>query len=80
MALNESGSPKFGNVTNIAEARESRNAKVVSASTVEKDDPHKNRRFDAEKVARIKAEIAAGQYIIDSSRVADKFIEHERNQ
>jgi len=44
------------------------------------DDRHGNRRFDAEKVARIKAAIAAGEYKIDANRVADKFIEHDRNQ
>jgi len=44
------------------------------------DDEHGNRRFDAEKVARIKAAIAAGEYKIDAGRVADKFIEHDRNQ
>lgn len=43
-------------------------------------DPHGNRRFDAEKVARIKAAIAAGEYKINPSRIADKFIEHDRNQ
>lgn len=44
------------------------------------DNRHGNRRFDAEKVARIKAAIAAGEYKIDVNRVADKFIEHDRNQ
>ncbi len=38
-----------------------------------------NRRFDREKVERIKAELAEGTYKIDPMRVADKFIEHERN-
>jgi len=38
-----------------------------------------NRRFDAEKVARLKAAIAEGRYKIDPGRVADRFIEHERN-
>ena len=38
-----------------------------------------NRRFDQEKVDRLKAEIADGSYEIDPVRVADKFIEHERN-
>lgn len=37
-----------------------------------------NRRFDTVKVERIKAEIARGEYKIDSLHVADKFIEHER--
>lgn len=37
-----------------------------------------NRRFDKEKVERIKSEIARGDYVINSSRIADKYIEHER--
>lgn len=37
-----------------------------------------NRRFDREKVDRIKMEIAAGDYEINFLQVADKFIEHER--
>jgi len=37
-----------------------------------------NRRFDHVKVARIKAELARGEYQINYLRVADKFIEHER--
>lgn len=38
-----------------------------------------NRRFDHEKVARLKAAIAAGEYEIDHESVARRFIEHERN-
>lgn len=38
-----------------------------------------NRRFDAEKVAHLKAQIDAGRYEIDPYSVADRFIEHERN-
>ena len=37
-----------------------------------------NRRFDREKVDRIKLEIAEGNYEINFLQVADKFIEHER--
>lgn len=37
-----------------------------------------NRRFDTEKVERIKAAIARGDYQINYLQVADKFIEHER--
>ena len=44
-----------------------------------KPDKNGNRRFDREKVERIKAELAEGSYKIDPMRVADKFIEHERN-
>jgi len=78
-------------VTNLADVRR---ARALAASTVDEqdtlladelhdtanDERHGNRRFDAEKVARIKAAIAAGEYEIDASRVADKFIEHDRNQ
>ena len=38
-----------------------------------------NRRFDAEKVDRLKRAIAEGRYEIDPESVADRFIEHERN-
>ena len=38
-----------------------------------------NRRFDAARVARLKAQIEAGRYEIDPFSVADRFIEHERN-
>ncbi|MBX2880794.1 MAG: flagellar biosynthesis anti-sigma factor FlgM [Granulosicoccus sp.] len=37
-----------------------------------------NRSFDREKVDRIKARIARGEYKIDYFQVADKYIEHER--
>ena len=75
-------------VTDLATARRSRAAATRRAGSPKsgaKDTggsvPRKpaNRRFDAEKVARLKAEIAEGRYSIDASRVADRFIEHERN-
>ena len=37
-----------------------------------------NRRFDTDKVERLKSEIANGEYQINYLNVADKFIEHER--
>lgn len=37
------------------------------------------RRFDREKVDKIKAQLERGEYQIDSLRVADMFIEHERH-
>ncbi len=52
----------------------------LEENTPTHQDLHGNRRFDAEKVARIKAAIAAGEYEINPSRIADKFIEHDRNQ
>jgi len=86
MIPKEKGSRGRNNVTNLADVRR---AKAMAGSTSDEHDslsvdelsneatdyPHGNRRFDAEKVARIKAAIAAGEYKIDASRVADKFIE-----
>lgn len=75
-------------VTDLAAARRNRSAATERAGSRKTDakgagtsSPRKpaNRRFDAEKVARLKAEIAEGRYEIDPSRVADRFIEHERN-
>ena len=37
------------------------------------------RRFNKEKVDEIKSQLARGEYQIDSLRVADLFIEHERH-
>ena len=37
------------------------------------------RRFDRAKVDRIKAELTRGDYKIDSLKVADMFIDHERH-
>lgn len=37
------------------------------------------RRFDTEKVAKIKSQLERGEYHIDSLKVADLFIEHERH-
>lgn len=64
-------------VTDLATARRGRTP--ASASTPPRTKPA-NRRFDTEKVERLKAEIAAGRYEIDAASVADRFIEHERNQ
>lgn len=36
---------------------------------------HGNRKFDVEKVARIKAQIARGEYQIDPARIVTKMIE-----
>jgi len=72
MAPTESNIAETSNVTDIAAARQARN-------TSDETQIPKNRRFDAEKVARIKAAIADGSYKIDASSIANKFIEHERN-
>ncbi len=75
MAPKESNPVSADNVTDIAAARQSKDA----SSTSDKPKVAKNRRFDTEKVARLKAAIKDGSYQIDPSRIADKFIEHERN-
>ena len=72
MAPTESTTANADNVTNIAAARQAR-------STTDDAKVPKNRRFDQEKVARLKAAIADGSYQIDPSSIANKFIEHERN-
>ncbi len=80
---------RSNNVTDLDEVRKAKAmADTAGDDTIElleEEDkvaanPHGNRRFDAEKVARIKAAIAAGEYNIDPARIADKFIEHDRNQ
>lgn len=77
------------NVTNLDEVRQAKAKALEEQTSSELDlddepqnskDLHGNRRFDAKKVARIKAAIAAGEYKVDPSRVADRFIEHDRNQ
>lgn len=69
-------------VTDIAEARRERRREEDESreeGTSASGRKGANRRFDAEKVERLKAEIAAGRYRIDAESVADRFIEHERN-
>jgi len=61
-------------VTDLATARRDRKRKAGSGGR-----KVANRRFDVEKVERLKAEIAEGRYMIDADSVADRFIEHERN-
>jgi len=91
MKPTEKHSRGLSNVTNLDEVRRAKEqAREAEASGTSSADPalvaslnsmdHGNRRFDAEKVARIKAAIAAGEYEINPSRIADKFIEHDRNQ
>ncbi len=75
MAPTESTRVTADNVTDLAAARQTKEAR---AKTDEIEVP-KNRRFDKEKVARLKAAIADGSYQINPARIVDKFIEHERN-
>jgi flagellar biosynthesis anti-sigma factor FlgM len=80
MALTESDTATADNVTDLAEARRTKAAGTTRDKTAApaKAAEHGNRRFDKEKVERIKAEIANGSYEIDPLRVADKFIEYDR--
>lgn len=86
MVVKEKNTRGGNNVTNLDEVRQAkakaREEQASSTSDLDNDSEnlHGNRRFDAEKVARIKAAIAAGEYKVDPSRVADRFIEHDRNQ
>ena len=72
-------------VTDLAAVRESRARDPLEESGEAEGAPRPtrrkpaNRRFDKEKVERLKAEISEGRYVIDASSVADRFIEHERN-
>jgi len=68
-----------GTVTNLADVRQAKEQAGKDAE-LSHAELHGNRRFDAEKVARIKAAIAAGEYKINPESIAGKFIEHERNQ
>ena len=79
MATTEHG--RRATVTDLAAARRDREAAVPDGGDSRPGPSRKtaNRRFDVEKVERLKAEIAAGRYVIDAERVADRFIEHERN-
>lgn len=90
MMAREKNARDSNNVTNLDEVRQAK-AKALEEQHIGEDvqsddelkttkDLHGNRRFDAKKVARIKAAIAAGEYKIDPARIADKFIEHDRNQ
>lgn len=91
MIPREIKSRSSSNVTSLDEVRKAKAEALTAADDGQAtklqaktdsgtNDPHGNRTFDAEKVARIKAAIAAGEYKIDPSRIADKFIEHDRNQ
>lgn len=79
MIPTKNSSDGLKNVACLDEARQARE-QAKQADQNANAEQHGNRRFDAEKVARIKAAIAAGEYEIDPSRIADKFIEHDRNQ
>jgi len=75
MASKRGPAPKTGNVTNITDARRNSRAKKSQTAPAKKSAP--NRTFNHEKVASLKAAIAAGTYSINAQRIADKFIEKE---
>lgn len=78
MAPHESDAATLDNVSDIAEARKSKNApKSPSGGKATKKSGTSNRKFDHTKVAKLKAEIEAGNYTIDAARIADKFVERE---
>ena len=78
MAPSESDAATLDNVTDISKARKSKQApKSPSGDKAQKKSGTSNRKFDHEKVAKLKAEIEAGNYKIDAARIADKFVERE---
>ena len=78
MAPSESDAATLDNVTDISEARKSKQAsKSPPGDEATLDSGTSNRNIDYEKVAKLKAEIEAGNYKIDAARIADKFIERE---
>jgi len=72
MAPFDSDAATLDNVTDISEARKSKEA----TKATKKRGPS-NRNIDYEKVAKLKTEIEAGNYKIDAARIADKFVERE---
>lgn len=76
MALSKSESGYPDNVTSLDTAREARKSEQPKKPVKAKD---ANRRFNTEKVERLKAAIADGSYEINARSVADKFIEREGN-
>ena len=83
--------PESATVTDLAAARRRKTRGAVAAGTSADGETRvgarstpaprrvSNRRFDAEKVERLKQAISEGRYEIDPESVADRFIEHERN-
>jgi|GEM_PF-3425804 len=73
MAQNPEDSEGSAAVTDLSAVREARRLSRLPERRVA------NRRFNTEKVARLKREIEQGRYRIDPYSTADRFIEHERN-
>ena len=80
MAPYESDAATLDNVTDIAQARKSKqSAQSPSGEKAPKKSGPSGRKIDYEKIAKLKSEIEAGNYKIDAARIADKFIEREGN-
>ena len=75
MTSSDSDAATLDNVTDLADVRRSK----AASSAPPGEQAKRHRTIDHEKVERIKAAIADGSYTIDPMRVADKFIEYERN-
>jgi len=52
-------------------------SRITSMAEKNTAQEHGNRQFDAEKVARLKAQIARGEYEINPSRIVSKMIENK---
>ncbi len=84
----ELGTDGGSNVTRLDDVRRTRNPRQEPTEIEKTPDTERssedttpvkrNRRFNQEKVDRLKAAIATGDYEVDAERVAHKFIEHDR--
>jgi len=73
MVQNPEDSEGIAVVTDLSAVREARKQPKPTERRIA------NRRFDTEKVERLKRAIEQGHYSIDPFSTADRFIEHERN-
>jgi len=80
MIVEETFAPEIDDVTNVNKASnvvETRlDSSAISTTQTGGENEHGNRKFDAEKVARIKAQLASGTYEINPSRIVSKMIEN----
>lgn len=85
MITKEAIVPKKGGFANLNDASNENAVKTTESSlgqcfnampeiSITKE--HGNRKFDADKVARIKAQIASGEYEINPSRIVSKIVEN----
>jgi len=62
---------------NINETIELNSAnKFAESSSLQQTKEHGNRKFDAEKVARIKAQLVSGNYEINPASIVSKMVVH----